>query len=180
MNGQWVKAPGHELFRAIEAALGKLAIIAEDLGVITPEVEVLRDTFNFPGMRVLQFAFVADTKSSYLPHSYIPNCVAYSGTHDNNTTVGWFRSLDAVTRAQVLRYTGTDGSNIQWDMLRLLTMSVAGMTVVTMQDLMGLGEEARMNMPGRPDGNWGWRFTPEMLTEDILAQLKEMTETYGR
>jgi 4-alpha-glucanotransferase len=180
MHGKWVKAPGHELFRAIEGALGKLPIIAEDLGVITPEVEALRDAFNFPGMRVLQFAFVADTKSTYLPHSYIPNCVAYSGTHDNNTTVGWFRSLDPAPLAQVLRYTGTDGSHIQWDMLRLLMMSVAGMTVVTMQDLMGLGEEARMNMPGRAGGNWGWRFTPDMLRADILAQLKQMTEAYGR
>ena len=106
--------------------------------------------------------------------------MAYSGTHDNNTTVGWFRSLEPAPRSQVLRYTGTDGSNIQWDMLRLLMMSVAGMTVVTMQDLMGLGEDARMNMPGRPSGNWGWRFTPDMLTAEILARLKEMTAAYGR
>ncbi|HEY3291051.1 MAG TPA: 4-alpha-glucanotransferase, partial [Anaerolineae bacterium] len=118
LHGRWVQAPGHELFRAIEKALGKLAIIAEDLGVITPPVEVLRDAFGFPGMRVLQFAFVADTKSTYLPHMYIPNTVAYSGTHDNNTTVGWFKSLDPEPLSQVLRYTGTDGSKIHWDMLR--------------------------------------------------------------
>ncbi len=180
IHGRWVQAPGYELFRAIERALGKLAIIAEDLGIITPEVEALRDTFGFPGMRVLQFAFVADTKSTYLPHNYIPNCVAYSGTHDNNTTVGWFRSLDAPTRAQVLCYTGTDGSCIHWDMIRLLMMSVAGMTIVTMQDLMGLDANSRMNLPGRPDGNWGWRYTPAMLTDEIRAQLAEMTAAYGR
>ncbi|MCL4506586.1 MAG: 4-alpha-glucanotransferase [Chloroflexi bacterium] len=178
--GRWVKSPGYELFHAIENALGKLAIIAEDLGIITPEVEALRDTFEFPGMRVLQFAFVADTKSTYLPHNYIPNCVAYSGTHDNNTTVGWFESLDPATRAQVLRYTGADGSQIHWDMIRLLMMSVAGMTVATMQDLMGLDERSRMNMPGRPDGNWGWRYTPDMLTDAIKSQLAEMTAAYGR
>jgi 4-alpha-glucanotransferase len=180
IQGRWVQAPGQELFRAIERALGKLPIIAEDLGIITPEVEALRDMFGFPGMRVLQFAFVADTKSTYLPHNYIQNCVAYSGTHDNNTTIGWFKSLEPAPRTQVLRYTGTDGSQIHWDMMRLLMMSVADLIVVTMQDLMGLGEEARMNMPGQPGGNWGWRFTPEMLMPAIAEQLCEMTETYGR
>jgi 4-alpha-glucanotransferase len=180
MIGRWVKAPGYGLFRAIERALGKLPIIAEDLGIITPEVEALRDTFGFPGMRVLQFAFVADTKSTYLPHNYAPNCVAYSGTHDNNTTAGWFRSLEPAVREQVLCYTGTDGSQVHWDMIRLLMMSVADTIVATLQDLMGLGEEARMNMPGRPGGNWGWRFTPEMLTDSIKSKLAEMTATYGR
>jgi 4-alpha-glucanotransferase len=180
INGRWVQAPGHELFHAIENALGKLAIIAEDLGVITPPVEALRDAFGFPGMRVLQFAFVADTKSTYLPHNYIPNTVAYSGTHDNNTTAGWFKSLDPQPRAQVLAYTGAAGSLIHWDIIRLLMMSVAGMTVATMQDLMGLGEDARMNMPGRANGNWGWRYTPDMLTDAIKTQLKEMTTAYGR
>jgi 4-alpha-glucanotransferase len=180
IKGRWVKAPGHELFHAIERALGKLPIIAEDLGIITPEVEALRDAFGFPGMRVLQFAFVADTKSTYLPHNCIPNCVAYSGTHDNNTTLGWFISLDEKPSEQVLHYTGTDGSRINWDMIRLLMMSVAGMIVVTMQDLLSLGEEARMNMPGRLGGNWAWRYTPAMLTPAIANRLKTMTETYGR
>ena len=196
IHGQWVKAPGHKLFQAIEKALlpsppspavkgeggerQRLPIIAEDLGVITPEVEALRDAFSFPGMRVLQFAFVADTKSAYLPHNYVPNCVAYSGTHDNNTTVGWFNSLDAETRHQVLRYTGTDGSQIQWDMIRLLMMSVADTIVVTLQDALGLGEDARMNLPGRPDGNWQWRCRPDMLNPSLARRLREMAETYGR
>lgn len=189
IKGQWVKGPGEKLFRAIENALApaqaeaggsRLPIIAEDLGVITPEVEALRDQFSFPGMRVLQFAFTADTKSAYLPHNYIPNCVAYSGTHDNNTTVGWFRSLDAPTRARVLRYTGTDGSQIHWDMMRLLMLSVANSVLVTLQDVLGLGEEARMNLPGRPDGNWHWRFTPEMLDGRLAHRLSGMAEAYGR
>ena len=124
--------------------------------------------------------FGADTEIPYLPHNYVPNCVAYTGTHDNDTTAGWFKSLDPEPRAQVLRYTGTDGSHIHWDMIRLLMMSVAGMIVVTMQDLMGLGEEARMNLPGRPNGNWGWRYMPGRLTDQIAACLKDMTEVYGR
>ncbi|MCS7061148.1 MAG: 4-alpha-glucanotransferase [Anaerolineae bacterium] len=188
IKGRWVKAPGYELFRAIEQALRpadapagyRLPIIAEDLGVITPEVEALRDTFGFPGMRVLQFAFVADTKSAYLPHNYIRNCVAYSGTHDNNTTVGWFNSLDERTRKQVLSYTGTDGRQIHWALARLLMMSVADTIVLTMQDVLGLGEEARMNLPGRPDGNWQWRLLPGQLTDELAGRLREMAVAYGR
>ncbi len=188
IKGRWVQAPGFELFRAIEQALRpadapadyRLPIIAEDLGVITPEVEALRDAFHFPGMRVLQFAFVADTRSSYLPHNYVRNCVAYSGTHDNNTTVGWFNSLDAPTRKQVLSYTGTDGRQIHWDMARLLMMSVADTIVLTAQDVLGLDEAARMNLPGRPHGNWQWRLLPGQLTEDLAGRLREMALTYGR
>lgn len=188
IKGRWVQAPGYELFRAIEKALRpanaptdyRLPIIAEDLGVITPEVEALRDAFHFPGMRVLQFAFVADASSSYLPHNYIRNCVAYSGTHDNNTTVGWFNSLDVPTRRQVLSYTGTDGRHIHWDMARLLMMSVADTIVLTAQDILGLGEEARMNLPGRPHGNWQWRLLPGQLTKELAGRLREMTVTYGR
>jgi 4-alpha-glucanotransferase len=180
MRGRWVESPGLELFQAIERALGALPIIAEDLGVITPEVEALRDACGFPGMRVMQFAFVADTASAFLPHNYIPNTVAYVGTHDNDTTLGWWAGLDAATRAQVTRYTGTDGSDIAWDLIRTLMVSVADTVVFTMQDLMGLGADARMNLPGRAGGNWGWRFTPEMLSDAIAQRLKLQTETYGR
>ncbi len=180
MIGRWVKAPGQALFQTIEAALGRLPIIAEDLGVITPEVEALRDGCGFPGMRVLQFAFVADTASAFLPHNYAPNTVAYIGTHDNDTTLGWWASLDAPTRAQVTAYTGTAGNDIAWDLARSLMGSVAGVVVFTLQDVMGLGAEARMNMPGRASGNWGWRFTPEMLTPSIAKRLKAMAVTYGR
>ncbi len=181
MNGTWVPGPDKALFEAIQAKLGKnLPIIAEDLGVITPAVTALRDHYHLPGMRVLQFAFVADTASDFLPHNYVPNTVAYSGTHDNDTTVGWFAKLDAATRQQVLDYTGTDGSEIHWECARILLMSVANTVVLTLQDILGLGDEARMNYPGRGDGNWFWRFTPDQLTPEIKARLKKMTQTYGR
>lgn len=180
MKGRWVKGPGLELFQAIERALGGLPIIAEDLGLITPEVEALRNACGFPGMRVLQFAFVADTASAFLPHNYVPNTVAYVGTHDNDTTLGWWATLDGPTRAQVTNYTGTSGADIAWDLIRALSVSVASTVVFTLQDLMGLGAEARMNLPGRAGGNWGWRFTPGMLSADIAQRLRTMTETYGR
>jgi 4-alpha-glucanotransferase len=183
MIGQWVKAPGVALFNAIRGALGgDLPIIAEDLGVITPEVEALRDGFGLPGMRVLQFAFVADVSSNFLPHNYVRNCVAYVGTHDNDTTVGWWKSLNEAERAQVESYAGkkVTSRSVTWDMMRLLQLSVANTIVLTLQDVMTLGTDARMNMPGNPNGNWAWRFTPEMLTTEMRDQLREMTETYGR
>lgn len=183
MVGQWVKAPGHELFHTIRQVLGgELPIIAEDLGLITPEVVSLRDYFSLPGMRVLQFAFVADTSSNFLPHNYVRNTVAYSGTHDNDTTIGWFNSLNAQERQQVQNYIGKDLSqdSVAWEMSRLLMMSVADTIVVTMQDLLGLDTSTRMNYPGRPDGNWQWRFALESVTPEIKQKLKRMTETYGR
>jgi 4-alpha-glucanotransferase len=183
MKGSWVKAPGYALFKALRAAFkGEMAIIAEDLGVITPEVEALRDQFKLPGMRVLQFAFVADTTSAFLPHNYIPNCVAYSGTHDNDTTVGWFKALDDATRAQVEAYVGhrCTAKSIAWDMARLLMISSADTVVLTMQDLLGLGTEARMNYPGRAEANWAWRCQRADLDPDLAAQLRAMTATYGR
>ena len=180
MSGKWVKGPGKALFQAIKRELGDLPIIAEDLGIITPEVKALREGLGFPGMRILQFAFVADTSSDYLPHNYMPNTVAYAGTHDNDTTVGWYEKLDAKVRQQVLDYTGTDGHEIQWDMIRLLQMSVADTAVITLQDLLGLNSDSRMNFPGRADGNWYWRFTWDMLTDALKSRLKHMTGTYGR
>lgn len=180
INGRWVKGPGLAFFQALREALGELPIIAEDLGVITDEVRALRDALGFPGMRVLHFAFVADASSDFLPHNYVRNTVAYAGTHDNDTTVGWFEKLDPETRARVLDYTGTDGSAIHWDVIRLLMMSVADTVILTLQDVLGLGSEARMNFPGRAEGNWQWRFTWAQLTPEIVARLRKMTRTYGR
>jgi 4-alpha-glucanotransferase len=180
VNGRWVKGPGKALFQAIQDALGQLPIIAEDLGVITPEVKALRDAFGFPGMRVLHFAFVADASSEFLPHNYVRNTVAYAGTHDNDTTIGWFEKLDPVTRQRVLDYTGSDGSQIHWDLIRLLLMSVADTVILTLQDVMGLGSEARMNFPGRAEGNWQWRFTWDQLTDEAQARLRKLTAIYGR
>jgi 4-alpha-glucanotransferase len=173
-------------------ALGNLRVLAEDLGVITPEVDALREKLGFPGMRVLQFAFGNDRKADeYKPHNYIQNCVVYSGTHDNNTTIGWFKDGDAgattlkkeeieIERTRALRYLGTDGHEINWDFIRLASMSVADTVIVPMQDILGLGSEARMNTPGTTTGNWRWRFTSGMLTGRIKDRLKELTVMYGR
>jgi 4-alpha-glucanotransferase len=191
-NGRWVSTPGVKLFKAIGKALGSFPIIAEDLGVITPEVDALRDQFNIPGMRVLQFAFGNDPKADdYKPHNYVRNCVAYTGTHDNNTTVGWFAGGDIgrttlekkesdEERQLALRYIGTDGHEINWDFIRLASMSIADTAIFPMQDILGLGSEARMNLPGTTSGNWIWRFTFDMLTDNMKERLKEMTMLYGR
>jgi len=190
-RGRWVEAPGKELFTAIRAALGELPIIAEDLGVITPDVVALRDGFGFPGMRILQFAFGGDTKNTDLPHNYVRNVAAYTGTHDNDTTVGWFRSVPGEgstrTAAQIdqernfcLRYLNTRGEEIHWDFIRGVLASVANTAVVPLQDLLGLGTEARMNLPNSTEGNWSWRFKQGALTEETAARLKELTTLYGR
>jgi 4-alpha-glucanotransferase len=180
VNGRWVKGPGKAVFEAIRSALGRLPIIAEDLGVITPEVKALRDALGFPGMRVLHFAFVADASSEFLPHNYVRNTVAYAGTHDNDTTIGWFEKLDSTTRQRVLDYVGSDGTQIHWAIIRLLLMSVADTVILTLQDVMGLGSEARMNFPGRADGNWQWRFVWDQLTDEAQARLRKLTAIYGR
>lgn len=190
-RGRWVEAPGRELFIAIRNALGQLPIIAEDLGVITPEVEKLRDDFGFPGMRILQFAFSSGTKNHDLPHNYHPNVVVYTGTHDNDTTLGWFSSVagEGSTRdAQqiererkfCLKYLNTNGREIHWDFIRAVLAAVANTAVVPLQDLLGLGTEARMNLPNSTSGNWSWRFSPDALTDGIGARLRELSELYGR
>lgn len=179
--GRWVKGPGARLFEAVEQALGTLPIIAEDRGVITPEVEALRDQFNFPGMKILQFAFSDGAENLDLPHNYIRNCVAYTGTHDNDTTVGWFEGSGApAERELALKYIDSEGCRINWDFIRLALSSVADMAVIPLQDLMGLGTKARMNYPSRAGGNWRWRYTPDMLTPEIEERLSEMTAIYGR
>jgi 4-alpha-glucanotransferase len=168
-----------------------LPIIAEDLGVITPDVVALREEFGFPGMRILQFAFGGDPKTIDLPHNYERNVVAYTGTHDNDTIVGWFRSVvgegSTRTAEQIQRernfcmnYLDTDGKEIHWDFIRALFASVANTAVVPLQDLLGLGTEARMNLPNSTEGNWSWRFMPDVLTDKIGARLRALTELYGR
>jgi 4-alpha-glucanotransferase len=190
-RGRWVEAPGRELFTAIRSALGEIPIIAEDLGVITPDVEKLRDDFGFPGMRILQFAFSSDTKNVDLPHSYHGNVVVYTGTHDNDTTVGWFNSVAGAgstrTEAQIsaernfcLEYLNTDGHEIHWDFIRAVLASVADTAIVPLQDLLGLGTEARMNLPNSTKGNWTWRFQDAALTEAQTRRLRHMTDIYGR
>jgi 4-alpha-glucanotransferase len=187
IKGKWVPGPGKALFDAVAAELGHIPMIVEDLGEITPDVIVLRDALGFPGMKVLQFAFGDDAHdgiprgtSPYLPHNYEPNCAVYTGTHDNDTTVGWLASLGAEERASVLRYIGTDGSRIARDLTRLAYQSVAAVAVIPLQDLLELGPEARMNVPGRPEDNWTWRYQEGMIQPDHTAWLAELTASTAR
>lgn len=192
VQGVWISGPGIPFFQAMQNRLGKLKIIAEDLGVITPEVQALRDRFDFPGMRVVQFGFGEDPlKALHQPHNFIRNCVAYSGTHDNDTTVGWFQSQEGEgttrtaeeinrERQEFLRYLGGNADEIHWRMIRLVQASVARFSVVTMQDVLGLGSEARMNLPGSSQGNWRWRMRADELCKEDGARLREMAEAYDR
>jgi 4-alpha-glucanotransferase len=180
VHGCWMKGPGPDLFLAVEKALGKLPIIAEDLGVITPPVVELRDRFEFPGMRIFQFGFASDAKDAFLPHNYIPNCVVYTGTHDNDTILGWFDTAPQKEREAVLAYFGTDGHDLPWDFIRWLFASVADTAIVPLQEVLSLGTEARMNYPSRLGGNWSWRFQFDALTPAIRTRLRKLTEMYGR
>jgi 4-alpha-glucanotransferase len=180
IKGEWKKAPGFQLFKTIEKYFGQIPMIAEDLGVITPEVEELRDSFDFPGMKIVQFAFTNTAKDPFLPHNYKKNCVVYPGTHDNDTCLGWYKTCPEKEREYFLRYSSSNGENIHWDFLRLAMSSVADMCIYSLQDIMGLDTESRMNMPSKPDGNWEWRFTNDMLTTELKNKLLQMTTDYGR
>jgi 4-alpha-glucanotransferase len=191
-NGRWMKGPGAALFEALLVALGELPIVAENLGVITPEVEAIRQQFGFPGMAILQFAFGKDPQApDFKPHNYPRDRVAYTGTHDNDTTVGWWSSAgagDSTRTAEDIReerdftrkYLATDGREIHWVFIRALMASVADTVLFPLQDVLGLGSEARMNTPAVPSGNWRWRYRAEMPTPEIAARLKEMVSTYDR
>ncbi len=181
INGKWIKGPGASLFRAIEKELGKgLPIFAEDLGIITPQVEKLRDTFHFPGMKVLQFAFNDTAESAFLPYLYPENCICYTGTHDNDTTVGWYQTASEECRDKVRRYMNCNGSNIHWDFIRTALGSTARYAVFPLQDLLGYGSDCRMNTPGVASGNWAWRYEASKLTPELAAALKKTCEIYGR
>lgn len=181
IHGKWVEAPGEALFEMVKQELGSLPILAEDLGVITPDVEELRDKFGFPGMKILQFAFGSGPDNPYLPFNYIQNCVVYTGTHDNDTTVGWFNQLQDYEQESLLRYLGcTSSDGIHWDMIRLALASVANQAIFPLQDIFGLGTEARMNCPGQPSGNWDWRYGPDDLKPELGDRLRHLTMTYGR
>ncbi len=190
-NGRWVPGPGAALFEAIEKELGPLPVVAENLGVITPEVEALRERFGWPGMAILQFAFGAvDHASEFLPHNYARRLAVYTGSHDNDTALGWWKGgVGDTTRkpAEVERerafardYLGTDGEEIHWDLIRAAFASVAETAIVPLQDVLGLGSEARMNVPARASGNWKWRFRREQLTPALRKRLRRLTEIYGR
>lgn len=180
IRGQWVPGPNADLFHVVKAALGDLPIIAEDLGVITPGVEALRDGFGLPGMKVLQFAW-SDPTNSFLPHAHPMNAVVYTGTHDNNTTLGWWQEeADEGARRLLSEYMGREVREITWDLIRMALASPAHTAVIPLQDLMSWDSTGRMNTPGKQGGNWGWRFQPHHLTEDIRQRLAYLTWLYQR
>jgi len=182
ISGRWEVVPGRALFEKLRQERRNLPIIVEDLGYITPEVEKLRDDFGFPGMKILQFAFDGSPDNPYLPENHTVNSVVYTGTHDNNTTLGWFldAGLDEGVRNLVHRYTGADGRMISRDLLRLAFASVAGLAICPLQDVLGFGEDCRMNTPGTSQGNWRWRCAPRFLTGETAGWLREETVFYNR
>lgn len=179
-KGRWVRAPGKAFLAAVEKALGSLPLIAEDLGVITPDVVELREAFNLPGMRVIQFAFGGFTEDIFLPHNFVPNCVSYTGTHDNDTTRGWYERMGENERHFYRRYLDRDDKNVVRDLIRLTWMSVAVFALAPMQDFLNLGNEGRMNYPGNPSGNWSWRMPAGAISSELNAWIKEINYLYDR
>jgi 4-alpha-glucanotransferase len=189
--GRWLKGPREALFDVAQKALGELPLIAEDLGLVTAGVRRLRRRYGFPGLRILQFAFGTDPQApSFLPHAHDKNAVVYTGTHDNDTIVGWFRDKgDAHSRtrtqveserARALAYLRSDGTEVHWDFIRAAMQSVARLAIVPIQDVLGLGSEARMNLPGTVEGNWEFRLDPGALTPAVAERLRGLTALYGR
>lgn len=183
INGKWIKSPGEALFSAVQRTLGEnLPIIAEDLGIITDEVTALREKFNFPGMKILQFAFESTGEGDYLPHQFTsPQCVCYTGTHDNDTTCGWYRTLSPQCRKKLQRYTNTEPDrDISRSMIRLCMSSIAAYAICPLQDILAIGSEGRMNTPGVAAGNWSWRYEKGALTPALAEEIKELAILYGR
>ena len=178
--GRWMPGPGAALFQAIEAALGALPIIAEDLGLITPDVDAMRRRFGLPGMRVLQFAFGGGNDNSYLPHKHDHNTVVYGGTHDNDTSIGWWARASEAERAHACDYLHTDGHDIAWDLIRAACASVADTAIHLLQDVLELDGDSRMNLPGKESGYWEWRFAWEQVRPEHAARLKHLAALYGR
>lgn len=182
-TGKWIKAPGKKLFEVIKKELGELPIIAEDLGVITKSVEELRDHFGFPGMKILQFAFGEHGDNKFLPHNFVNNCVVYTGSHDNDTTKGFFEK-EKENKSGIYewaqRYLGFYGNDITFELIRTAYSSVADIVIIPMQDILNLGSEARMNFPGKLGGNWTWRFDWEQVNSNIPLTFKGMAEIYDR
>ncbi len=179
-NGRWVPAPGEELFKTLHQALGELPIIAEDLGVITPDVVKLRDKYSFPGMKILQFGFEGGPDDPFLPHNYLQNCVVYTGTHDNDTALGWYERVSETARDYYRRYLNQDGRNVSWDLIRACWASVAILALAPLQDFLAMGNQARMNYPGNPSGNWTWKLPSEALQDTLALRIKELNYLYAR
>ena len=183
INGKWVEAPAEDFFKVLLEQFPDSPIIAEDLGIITPDVREHMERFGFQGMKVLLFAFGDDAKNPYLPHNHVKNCVLYTGTHDNNTVRGWFdNEASPEIKERLFRYLGREvpAEEINWELIRIVMMSVANMAILPMQDVLGLGEKDRMNLPSTPKGNWEWRLLPDQITPSLSERLGEMTKMYGR
>jgi 4-alpha-glucanotransferase len=185
INGEWIKAPGVEFFETLGETLGSLPVMAEDLGIITPEVEELRDRFDFPGMRILQFAFSGDSDNPYLPHHYVKNCVVYPGTHDNDTAIGWWQQATPQEKQMVAKYFGyaspEEIKEINWVFIRMALASVADLAIIPLQDILGLDGSGRINDPSVNAGNWRWRYnSSQQLTPELSQRLLEMTQLYSR
>jgi len=180
INGKWTPGPGVDFLRVLQDALGELPIIAEDLGVITPDVVELRDRFNLPGMKILVFAFDGEVDNPFLPHNYPHHCVVYTGTHDNDTSRGWYQRVDDDERDLARRYLKSDGEDIAWELIRAAWSSVAVFALAPFQDFLNLDNKARMNYPSRLGGNWAWRMPSDALSEPLRIRLHEYNFLYGR
>ncbi len=179
-KGRWVPGPGADFLSKVSTTLGRLPIIAEDLGEITPDVIELREKFNLPGMKIFQFSFSSDPTDPFLPHNYPVNCVAYTGTHDNDTSIGWYQTAPETERDFCRRYLACDSSGIPWEMIRAVWQSAARITIAPLQDFLSLDTSARMNYPGRMGGNWSWRMTNNGLSDDLIHRIMEINWLYNR
>jgi len=179
-EGRWAPGPGAALFDAIQAALGPLPIVAEDLGTITPDVIALRDRFGFPGMRIVQEAFGGDASHPFLPHHHVPGGLAYSSTHDSDTAHGWWATASAATRAFATEYLQCSDADLHWALVRATSQSVARLALFPMQDVLGLDGSHRMNLPGTAQGNWSWRLQPAQLQPAVRRQLARISAASGR
>jgi 4-alpha-glucanotransferase len=180
IKGRWVPGPGADFFTTIQNSLGSLPIIAEDLGVITKDVVDLREQFELPGMKVLQFAFASDADDPFLPHNYSEQCVVYTGTHDNDTALGWYERIEETEKNTYREYFDRDGSNVSWDLIRGVWSSVGAFSLAPMQDFLDLNNKARMNYPGNPSGNWSWRMPPYALSNVMADRIKSINRIYAR
>ncbi len=180
IDGEWVAAPGDALFSKLVDVFGELPLVAEDLGIITDEVTALREKYAMPGMKILQFAFGDDASNPYLPHQHTPDSVSYTGTHDNDTTMGWFEALDDGMKARIYEYFGESHEEMPWLLIRASLATVSQLAVVPMQDLLGLDSSHRMNVPGTIEGNWSWHFEWNMINESVAPRLKNLNTLYGR
>ncbi|MCG8670765.1 MAG: 4-alpha-glucanotransferase [Pseudomonadales bacterium] len=180
INGHWVKTPGQQLFKHLKQHIGHLPIVAEDLGIITEDVEKLRDDFGLPGMKILHFAFDSDALNPYLPHNHIENCVVYTGTHDNDTTVGWYTDASANSKDRLNQYLAWPGEQMPWPLIKSALSSVAKMAIIPMQDVLALDGSHRMNTPGTTEGNWQWRFQWHQISHDLSAYLASLNRLFRR